>query len=186
MRTHMVRMMVLMAAAVAWVHAAGGADAWAASAETIEAKVDAALVRFRDSVDEADSLLQQATGALVFPAITKIGLVIGGEYGEGALRIQGKTAAYYSSKAGSIGLQIGAQRKTVILLFMTDRALSDFRSSKGWEIGVDGSVAVVKVGAGGSLDTNTLKAPVIGFVLGIKGVMFNLTLEGTKITKLNK
>ena len=102
------------------------------------------------------------------------------------MRINGKTVDYYNTASVSIGLQLGAQAKTVILLFMTKEALTNFQNSEGWEVGVDGSVALVKVGAGGSLDTTKIKQPILGFVIGQKGLMYNLTLEGSKITKLNK
>ena len=92
---------------------------------------------------------------------------------------------YYNTIAGSFGLQLGAQAKTVIIIFMEQQALDGFRQSKGWEAGVDGSVALVKVGAGGSIDTTKLASPVIGFVYGAKGLMYNLTLEGSKFSKLN-
>lgn len=92
--------------------------------------------------------------------------IIGGEYGEGALRIGGKTVGYYSTAAGSIGFQLGGQMMTVILVFMQEAALKDFRASSGWEVGVDGSVALVTVGAGGSVDTTNIKDPVVGFVFG--------------------
>ena len=103
---------------------------------------------------------------------------------DGALRIAGKTADYYSTAAASIGLQLGAQAKTVIILFLEKAALDKFRNSKGWEAGVDGSVALIQVGAGGSIDTTNIKDPIIGFVIGQKGLMFNVTLEGSKFTKL--
>jgi lipid-binding SYLF domain-containing protein len=102
------------------------------------------------------------------------------------LRIKGKTVDYYNTAAASIGFQLGAQSKTMILLFMTENALSDFRNSDGWEVGVDGSVALVTIGAGGSVDTTNLKDPIIGFVFNNKGLMYNLTLEGSKMTKIKK
>ena len=123
---------------------------------------------------------------LIFPEVVKAGFVIGGEYGEGALRIKKKTVEYYSTVAGSIGLQIGAQAKTVILMFMDKEVLSAFRNSDGWEVGVDGSVALIEFGAGDAIDTNSIKDPIIGFIFGNKGLMFNLTLEGAKISKINR
>ena len=120
----------------------------------------------------------------MFPSVIKAGIGIGGEYGEGALRIGGKTADYYSTAAASIGLQLGAQAKTVIILFLEQAALDKFRASKGWEAGVDGSVALIQVGAGGSIDTTNIKDPIVGFVIGQKELMFNVTLEGSKFTKL--
>ncbi len=160
--------------------------AYAASAQEINARVNAALKRFYKEVAVGKELGKKARGILVFPSVIKVGFGIGGEYGEGSLRIKGKTVDYYSTAAASIGFQLGAQSKTVILLFMTKKALSNFRTSEGWKAGVDGSVAIAKLGAGGAVDSNTLKEPIIGFVFGNKGLMYNLTLEGSKITKIKK
>jgi len=128
----------------------------------------------------------KAEGILVFPSVIKAGFGIGGEYGEGALRINDKTVDYYSTAAASIGFQLGVQSKTVILMFMSKKALKKFRDSEGWEVGVDASVALIEVGAGGSLDTTRLKKPILGFIVDQKGLMFNLTLEGSKLTKLKR
>lgn len=157
---------------------------FAKSAKEIDAGVDKSLKSFYEMVGTAKGLAENAEGVLVFPSVIKAGIGIGGEYGEGALRIKGKTVDYYSTMAASIGFQLGAQSKTVILMFMTEKALKKFRDSKGWEVGVDASVALIKVGAGGSLDTTKLKQPILGFVVGQKGLMYNLTLEGSKMTKL--
>jgi lipid-binding SYLF domain-containing protein len=121
-----------------------------------------------------------------FPDMTKAGFGIGGEYGEGVLRIGGKTVEFYSAAAASIGFQLGAQSKTVILMFLDSKALEGFRNSDGWEAGVDGSIAVVEWGAGESIDTTKVKDPIVGFVFGNKGLMFNLTLEGTKMSTIKR
>ncbi len=160
--------------------------AQAASAKEIDIRVDAALERFTKEIGGAQKLLKKAKGILVFPNVIKAGFGIGGEYGEGALRIGGKTVDYYSTAAASIGFQLGAQSKTVILIFLDKDELKKFRNSSGWEIGVDGSVALVTIGAGGSIDTTNIKATIVGFVFSNKGLMYNLTLEGSKITKLNR
>jgi lipid-binding SYLF domain-containing protein len=159
-------------------------DSHAASAKEIDIKVDAAIKYFEEEVAGGKEFLKDAKGVLVFPSVIKAGFGIGGEYGEGALRIKGKTVDYYSTAAASIGFQIGAQSKKVILVFMQENALKQFRESSGWEAGVDGSVALVELGAGGSLDTSNIKDPIVGFVFGNKGLMYNLTLEGSKFTKL--
>jgi len=159
---------------------------WAASAAKIDKKVNEALRTFRNEVSSGDELIAQAKGVLIFPKVYKAGIGIGGEYGEGALRIRGKTVGYYSTASASIGFQLGVQSKIVIIMFMADDALNRFRRSEGWEVGVDGSVALVDVGVGGSIDTTNIRKPVIGFVIGQKGLMYNLTLEGSKITKLDK
>ena len=158
----------------------------AASAEKIDADVDKALVAFKEEINGADVFLNQAAGYLVFPRVIKAGIGIGGETGEGALRIGGKTVDYYRTSAGSIGFQLGAQAKSIVIAFMTTEALDKFRNSTGWKVGVDGSVALVDIGAGKSIDTNNIKDPVVGFVFGSKGLMYNLTLEGSKFSKLDK
>lgn len=165
---------------------AGPGPLSAATAKEIDAKVDAALGRFHKEVKGAQEFLQAAKGVLVFAGVIKAGIGIGGEYGEGALRIAGTTVDYYSIASASVGLQLGAQKKDVILVFMEEGALKKFRESSGWKAGVDGSVALIDIGAGGSIDTTNVKAPIVGFVVGQKGLMYNLTLEGSKISKLNK
>jgi lipid-binding SYLF domain-containing protein len=158
----------------------------AASAKEIDIKVDDALERFYKEVSSGKRFLEEAKGILVFPSVIKAGFGIGGEYGEGALRIGGKTVDYYSTTAASIGFQLGAQSKTVIIVFLEKDALKKFRDSHGWEAGVDGAIALVKVGAGGSIDTTNIKVPIVGFVFSNKGLMYNLTLEGSKMTKLKR
>ena len=164
----------------------GTATCWAASAVEIDAKANAVLKKFYEEVGAGKELSKKSKAILIFPDVIKAGFVIGGEYGEGALRIKKKTVEYYSTIAGSFGLQIGAQAKSVILMFMDKEVLSAFRNSDGWEIGVDGSVALIDIGGGESIDSNSIKDPVIGFVFGNKGLMVNLTLEGTKISKITR
>ena len=127
-----------------------------------------------------------AKGVLVFPKVYKAGFGLGGEYGEGALRVDGKTVDYYSTAAASIGFQLGAQAKSIVVLFIDESALRKFRASEGWKVGVDGSVALVDIGVGKAVDTENIKDPVIGFIFGQKGLMYNLTLEGSKFTRLDK
>ncbi|MEZ5614312.1 MAG: YSC84-related protein [Rhodocyclaceae bacterium] len=162
------------------------ANAWAASREEINAEVRQTVQAFYKHTSAGKELSQRAAGMLVFPNVVKAGIGIGGEYGEGALLIGGKPVAYYNIAAASIGLQLGAQARSQIILFMTERALSKFRGSEGWKAGVDGSVALATLGAGGAVDTETAKKPIIGFIFSNKGLMANLTFEGSKITKIDK
>jgi lipid-binding SYLF domain-containing protein len=163
-----------------------GALAHGDTAREIDVSVDVALENFEKEINGGKEFLRSAKGVLVFPKVIKAGVGIGGEYGEGALRIGGKTVDYYNTAAASIGFQLGAQAKSVILVFMQEEALKKFRGSGGWEVGVDGSVALITLGAGGSIDTTKIKDPIVGFVFGQKGLMYNLTLEGSKFTKLDK
>jgi lipid-binding SYLF domain-containing protein len=164
-----------------------GADAAvAATAKEIDVSVDVALEKFEQDVGGAKQFLADAKGLLVFPSVIKAGAGFGGEFGEGALRINGKTVSYYNTMAGSFGLQLGAQAKTIVIVFLDEDALSQFRKSEGWKVGVDGSVAVIAIGAGTSLDSSKLNQPIVGFILDQKGLMYNLTLEGSKFTRINK
>ena len=143
------------------------------------------LERLYKEVKGSRELVRKANGVLVFPNVLAGGLVVGGEYGRGVLRSGGQTVDYYSLTTLSVGFQAGAQSKAVVLLFMSKDALDKFRNSRGWTAGVDGSVAVIKVGANGEVATNTINSPVQALVLTNAGLMANLNLEGTKISKLD-
>jgi lipid-binding SYLF domain-containing protein len=151
----------------------------------IDAGVDGSLNKLYSSTPGAQAQGSKAKAILVFPSVIAAGLVVGGEYGEGALRQGGASVGYYKTSTASFGLQAGAQSKALFLMFMTQEALDKFKTSKGWTAGVDGSVAVAKTGANGTLDTGTTAEPIVGFVMTNSGLMANLSFEGTKISKLN-
>ena len=165
---------------------AGACAVHAASKVEIDANVDAALANFYKESPAGKTLAGKAVGMLVFPKVIKAGIGIGGEYGEGALLIGKRTVAYYSTAGASIGFQLGAQVKSQVILFMKKDALENFRNSDGWKAGVDGSVAVVQFGKGGEIDSDTAQEPIIGFIFSNKGLMYNLTFEGSKITKIDR
>jgi len=156
----------------------------AKTTQEINGEVNEALKLLYQQVQGGKEFLNSAKGVLVIPDIVKAGLGVGGQYGEGALRIGGKTVEYYSIAAGSVGLQVGAQKMNLILVFRQDEALKKFRASSGWKAGVDASVAFVDVGAEKSLDTVKANEPIVGFVFGQKGAMAAATVEGAKFTKL--
>ena len=163
--------------------------ATAASREELDASVREAVIELYKHSSAAKELAGKSAGMLVFPKVVKLGVGLGGEYGEGALLVGGKTAAYYRIAAGSIGFQLGAQQKSQVILFMNQGELGkfrNFRKSEGWKAGVDGSVALATLGAGGQIDTETSKKPIIGFIFSNKGLMYNLTFEGSKISKIDK
>lgn len=160
--------------------------ALAASADKLNREADKTLQVFNEEISGANVFLSQAAGYLVFPRVIKAGIGIGAETGEGVLRVGGSTVAYYRTSSGSIGLQLGAQAKSIVIAFMTRESLDKFRNSSGWKVGVDGSVALIDVGVGKTIDTDNIRDPVVGFIFGSKGLMYNLTLEGSKITKLDK
>ena len=156
----------------------------AKTAQEINSEVNAALELFLQQVKGGKEFLNTAKGVLIIPNIIKVGLGVGGEYGEGALRIGGKTVDYYGIAAGSVGVQIGAQKRNLIIVFMQDEALNHFRKSSGWKVGVDGSAAFIDVGTGKSIDTVNIKDPIVAFMFGQRGLMANATIEGAKFTKL--
>ncbi len=162
------------------------ASALAASADKLNREADKALQVFRDDVNGAEVFLSQAAGYLVFPRVVKVGMVFGAETGEGVLRVGGTTVAYYRTTGGSVGFQLGAQAKSIVIAFMTRESLQKFQKSSGWKVGVDGSVALIDLGGGKTIDSDNVRDPVVGFIFGSKGLMYNLTLEGSKFTKLDK
>jgi lipid-binding SYLF domain-containing protein len=156
------------------------------TAKEVDASVDSAMERFDKQVKDAAEVVRQAKGLLVLPNVKKGALIIGGEYGQGALRIGGKTVEYYSMISGSFGLQIGGQAKDIIIAFNSSDALKKFRESKGWEAGVDGNVALITVGAGESAVTAMSKQPITAFVFDVKGLIADMSLKGAKFNKLDK
>lgn len=163
-----------------------GASVEAKTAKEINVSVNEALNRFYKQVDGGKEFMAQAKAVLVMPNVTKAGFFAGGQYGEGALRVGGKTRGYYNLIAGSFGFTFGAEKMDIIIAFMTDDALKGFQKVKGWEVGVDGNVALVDVGGGKRLDTTTLRDPIVGFVFDAKGLMVDLSLKGAKFTKIKK
>jgi lipid-binding SYLF domain-containing protein len=156
----------------------------AASAAEINADADATLHSFVRQSSGAQELGNKAAGVLVFPSLFKGGFGFGGEYGEGLLLIHGRPAGYYNLVSASVGFQLGVQERSVIIMFMTNEALAGFDRRAGWRVGVDGSVVFVTLGVSGSIDTDKITSPIIGFVIDPKGLMYNLTLEGSKISRI--
>ncbi len=157
----------------------------AKTAEVIDTQANTSLVNFSKEVQGSQTFLDKnAKGYLIFPEVLKAGVGIGGEYGEGVLRINGKSVQYYSTASASIGLQFGVQSKSIIVAFLTEKALADFQKGDGWKVGVDGSVALIEWGTGKDISNTTFSQPVIGFIYGNKGLMYNLTIEGSKFTKI--
>lgn len=157
----------------------------AASAAKIERDANDTLHSFVRQVSGARELANKAAGILVFPSVIKAGIGLGGEYGEGILLNQQSVVGYYNLISASFGFQLGVQARSVIIMFMTEDALAGFAQRAGWKVGVDGSVAIITVGIGGSIDSDKVVSPVIGFIIDQKGLMYNLTLEGSKISRIN-
>ncbi|HDR9323993.1 TPA: hypothetical protein QDB42_004137, partial [Burkholderia multivorans] len=157
----------------------------ASKRESIDASVNATLSRLYSTVPGSRDLVAKARGVLVFPNVLQAGFIVGGQSGNGALRVGGSTVGYYNTSSLSVGLQAGAQSKAIVFLFMTQQALDEFRNSDGWSAGAGASVALVKTGANGAVDTNTATAPVQVIVLTNAGLMGDVSVNGTKVTRLH-
>lgn len=156
----------------------------AATAAEINKGVASALQACKTQLPACNALASKAKGILVFPEVTKAAIGIGGSYGEGALLVGGTTAAYYSTKSATVGLSLGAQTRSEVIMFLTDAALQQFRASEGWEVGGSASIVAIDSGKSGSVDTESIKDPVVGFIFGEKGLMADLSFEGAKIQKI--
>ena len=156
----------------------------ARNSNEIDASIESALDRFREEVQGSQGYLDGARGILVIPRMIKAGVVLGMEYGEGALIVDDIKVQYYRAFSTSLGIQLGVGAKDLVILFFDDEAMDDFLYSSGWQAGVDGAVALWTMGAGGSIDTTESQDPIVGFVFGHKGIIAGVSFEGTKFTKI--
>ncbi len=161
-------------------------SAIAETAAQIDAGVEAARDQCAAQIEGCDAAAEKAQGMLVFPEVTKAAVGVGGSYGEGALIVGDKTAGYYSTAAASVGLQLGAEKYAQIIMFMTADALDKFRNSSGWEAGVNAKVTMIDQGKAANMSSIIADNPVIAFVFGQRGLMGDLSIQGSKITKLER
>jgi len=176
----------------AWVRIFLGAMltlAWqssiAAGAAEIERDAKASLQTLYASVPAAKALGQNAQAILVFPKVTKAGLGVGGQFGEGALLEKGKAVGYYNTAGASVGLQAGAQQFGYAMFFMNANALAQLNKADGFEVGVGPTVVVMDEGKAKTMTTTTAKDDIYAFIFGQKGLMAGLGIQGNKITKIS-
>ncbi len=163
----------------------GAGSALAAKAAEIDRDATAALKTLYKTTPAASKLAKEAIAILVFPSVVKAGFMVGGQYGNGALRQGDKTIGYYNTTAASYGLQAGAQKFGYAMFFMKNAALEYLDKSGGFEVGVGPSVVVVDAGKAKTLTTTTGREDIYAFIFGQKGLMAGLGLQGAKITKIN-
>ena len=178
------RTLVGAGAALSMIAASGVATA--DSAREIQENIAFAETTLYQSIPGARELTAKARGVLIMPDVVKGGLIIGGSYGEGALKIGGKIDSYYSVAAASIGYQIGVQKTSHALFFMTQSALENFQNASGWELGADAEFTVPGDGASVNLDTTSLKSPVILVIFAQDGLLAGASLEGAKYTRISR
>lgn len=177
---------LLAAAGLAAVTVFTSAMSFAASRAEIDKSVGTTLTQFNSLNSSNRGLLKKAAGVLVFPEVTKAGAGVGGEHGQGVLQVKGKTVGYYSVASASVGLTLGVAQRSEIIVFMTKGSLNKFVKSKGWSIGADTGIVVISGGASGDYDTQTLQKPIIGFIFGEKGLIADVSFEGSKVSKIDR
>ncbi|MCJ7593579.1 MAG: YSC84-related protein [Desulfobacterales bacterium] len=177
---------IFIALALGAAHLMTPSPATAASAAEIDQGVNSSLKKLYKTTPSAKALAEKAKGILVFPSIIKGGFIVGGQYGEGALRKGAKTIGYYNTVSASYGLQIGVQKYGYALFFMTEASLGYLGKSDGWEVGVGPSFVIVDTGTAKTMTTTTAQAEIYAFFFNQKGLMAGLGLQGTKITKIEK
>jgi len=158
---------------------------WAAGAAQLARDASASLQHLYATVPAAKALGPNAQAILVFPKVTKAGLGVGGQFGEGALLQKGKAVAYYNTAGASIGLQAGAQQYSYAMFFMNANALAQLDKADGFEVGVGPTVVLVDEGKAKTMTTTTAKDDIYAFIFGQKGLMAGLGIQGNKITKIN-
>ncbi|MCC6073853.1 YSC84-related protein [Pseudomonas sp. GCM10022188] len=176
----------LVGALISVLLAFSAATAHAADAAQLDKEAHAALQALYAKVPAAKVLGEKAKAILVFPSITKAGLVVGGQYGEGVLIQGGKTTGYYSTAGASYGLQAGVQKYGYAMMFMTDEAFQSLKKLEGFEVGVGPTVVVVDEGMARNATTSTMKEDIYAFVFSQKGLMAGIGIQGTKISKIDK
>jgi lipid-binding SYLF domain-containing protein len=175
---------ILASTGLAIVALGTSATSLAATEMQIDHRVSVTVQRFNNMNPANLGLEQKAAGVLVFPRVTKGGIGVGGEFGEGALQVNGKTVGYYSVGAASVGLTLGLAKHSEIIMFMTQEALDHFVASDGWSIGADAGITVVSTSANGSYDMQTQQKPILGFMFANKGLLGDLSFDGSKISKI--
>lgn len=163
----------------------GASSSPAERRQAIDASSDAALTRLYREAPGSQEIIAASRGTLIFPAVVSAGFIIGGSHGQGVMRKAGKSTGYYRMNEASIGLLGGAQSQALFISFMTDAALNSFLNSRGWTVGVDGTITFLSVGANARVTTQTVQQPIVGFVLTNGGLMANISINGNRITQLD-
>jgi len=160
------------------------APSFARTKAEINASADRTLTHFYALNPKHKDLTTKAVGILIFGRVTKGGAGVAGEFGEGVLRVNGAAVDYYGVTSASVGLTLGVARHSEVILFMTQDSLDKFRASQDWSVGADTSFALVSRGAGGQYDSETLNKPILGFIFSERGLIGDLSFEGSKISRI--
>jgi lipid-binding SYLF domain-containing protein len=160
--------------------------AQAASRAELDRKATSALNDLYKKYPKAKELAGKAKAILIFPEVLKVGLMVGAETGDGVMRVNGKTVAYYNTSGASYGMQAGAQKYGYALFIMTDAGLSAIQKAEGFEVGVGPSVVVMDDAMAKKTTTTTINKDIYAYIFSQKGLMAGLGVQGNKLTKLDK
>ncbi len=185
MALHMVRLAASLLAGCMLLFSATQVRADDHTKAEVDQEVQAALRRFQEKVKDAPEYLEMAKAVLVVPEVKKVGLIAGGQWGEGALREPGKPDVYYKMNSGSVGLTAGYEEADFVFVFFTDEAVKKFKASNRFNVGASAGVTMVKAEANASANTLKSKAPIAGFAFGEKGLMGDASVEGTKFKRVH-
>jgi lipid-binding SYLF domain-containing protein len=185
MHTNRLWLSVILAMGIVAISTCSAGLALAASASVIDRDSSQALSLLYRTTPGAKALADKSKAILIFPHIVKGGFIVGGQFGDGALRKRGRTMGYYRSIAGSYGFQAGAQSFGYVLFFMDEASLAYLSKSGGWELGTGPSLVVLDQGFGKNLSTTTLQKGVYAFIFDQKGLMGGIGIQGSKITRIN-
>ncbi len=176
----------LPTALLAFVALLHSGDVCAQTKDALDAAVAETVTQFTRLSPRHGELATEAAGMLIFPQVTKGGIALASAYGEGALNVAGATVGYYSEASASVGLTAGMATHSEIILFMTREALDHFMRARNWSVGADSAIAVISKGMVEDYHSYALKKPILVFIFGQKGLMADLSLQGTKINKIAK
>ena len=152
--------------------------------QKIDAAADAALNYLYGTEPATRGWGERAAGILIMLDVTQAGFGFGAAFGRGVLRIGDVSVDYYSSTQGSVGLQIGAQKFSHVLFFMTDEALADFRSSSGWTAGAGVRYTLQSDSLNVDVGSTQILNPVEAVIFAQAGAIAGATVEGTKYTRI--
>jgi SH3 domain-containing YSC84-like protein 1 len=163
--------LIATAASIAW--AVDVAKELDSAAEVIE--------NMTSSHQIPSSFLRDAKCIAVIPNLTKAGLIVGGEHGNGVVSCRTSTGwsapAFITMRGGSIGLQAGGEHQDIVLL-MNRQGEQELRTGH-WDLGAEATAAGPTASAGRAASTGW-KAPVLSYTHS-SGAYAGANLEGSKI-----
>jgi lipid-binding SYLF domain-containing protein len=137
-----------------------------------------ALDKMVETNSGIESYYKSAYGYVVFPKVTKAGLVLGGAGGKGIVYENHEATGSSTLKQASVGLQAGAQQYSEIIFFENKKAYKHFVNGK---LKFDAQVSAVAIKPGVSLDVAYVNGVAV-FTQPLGGLMFEASVGGQHFT----